>query len=297
MLTLTNSFCVALFCLTCGISISFFLFAEDNLITPFLYQKLLKTCDENLNWECFFGSTSNFFFGVFTFQSILNIRWDVKSGIIICARILLSSINHHHIWIKHQLCLSVNQLSIIHLSSTKIYLLHRQPTERMYTHKKYTWNSPPRFFSLSINQKQDQDPKVKSKIHSQTGSFGIVEIFLSIFQIANIEISRRFVGKTCNITSVQRIFPAKFQSSLPKGIYHSTANEPYPQKSVYTIDSYPSSLYYQRVFSIDSYVWYRAKLISMMSTFQNKKKTPTKIDSIAYTCVYCCDKMNSLRKL
>lgn len=165
MLTLTNSFCVALFCLTCGISMSFF-FAEDNLITPFLYQKLLKTFDENLNWECFFGSTSNFFFLVFTFQSILNIRWDVESGTIICARILLSSINHHHIWIKHQLCLSVNQLSIIHLSSTKIYLLHRQPTERMYTQKKYTWNSPPRFFLSRSTKTKTRKWRVKY-IHRQ----------------------------------------------------------------------------------------------------------------------------------
>lgn len=231
---------------------------------------------------------------MFTFQSILNIRWDVESGIIICARILLSSINHHHIWIKHQLCLSVNQLSIIHLSSTKIYLLHRQPTERMYTQKKYTWNSPPGFF-LSINQ--DQDPKVKSKIHSQTGSFGIVEIFLSIFQIANIEISRRFVGKkTCNITSVQRIFRLNFKVHCRKvSITQLPMNHIHKKVYIRSIHIHPACIteeFFQLIRTCDiernSFRW--------CQHFKTKK-TPTKIDSIAYTCVYCCDKMNSLRKL
>lgn len=107
----------------------------------FNYAVFVSEIVKNFWWEfklrmLFLEVLLTYFFSVSIFQSILNIRWDVESGIIICARILLSSINHHHIWIKHQLCLSVNQLSIIHLSSTKIYLLHRQPTERMYSTRK-----------------------------------------------------------------------------------------------------------------------------------------------------------------
>lgn len=143
----------------------------------------------------------------------------------LCCRILLSSINHHHIWIKHQLSLSVISCRLFICQAPKIYLLHHQPNRKTNVHEKEACLNSRRLVSFIIFFLINQDRKFKRKIWHQTGSWALLKYFLRYFEQWIIFV---VLSKTCNITSVQSdFFPsAKFRSSMPKGIYHSTANEP-----------------------------------------------------------------------
>lgn len=103
----------------------------------------------------------------------------------LCCRILLSSINHHHIWIKHQLCLSVNQLSIIHLSSTKNLPTSPSTEQKDERARKRSMLelSPPCFvYIFFLNQPR---PKIQEKNLAPDRKLSIVEIFLTIFRTVN----------------------------------------------------------------------------------------------------------------